>query len=801
MFIASNFVLAWKILRSRAGSVTLILGLVVGVGLALTVYTLLAAVLRTPLPYGDPDSIVRVWNAGGTSESLRLLDVSHMRRLTQTSSPLAAAATFVPVRQRLQLPSQRSVEIAGAMVGTDLFDVLRTPPLRGETLSRSLPVGEPPVVVSQRLIRDGIVGGDLHDTLMLDGVAHRVVGVMAAEFWFPDRSTNYWTLMPLEHGQAPDASSLSLPVIARLADGVSCDAAMSEANAMIQAGDGRGQPVQVVIESYASSLYEHLRPSLAVLQGAAVALLLLVGINVAWLSIALADRLAPTVATLRSLGIPSSSSVAVYLAIRMYQAVLAVPLVIAAAWLLLQVTVAFESGAISAVADPGVTAHVMLAGAIATVVLVALASLPGAIRVARHAAAGAPASRTHTSRRLLAGRVVMATQLTLVCAMTAQAVLLAGVLRDMVRVNVGYPRTTFMAVPVAAQPASAVRPEAIVGSYTAILSDLDRRGVRASMTNVLPLTSADKRTYVGAPGVDRRHWNIPLRIRLVTPTYFDVTGVTATRGRIFQPDDRGTRRAVVNDAFVRIVFEGRDPIGARMAEWAPWVPWLSELTFVGVVANMKQLEFTDDEIPEIYVLYEDYTALRQEQSLSDVQSAVFLADSQRGSSETARMLRETVQAHLPGGEVGDATLMKDLVDARIGSRRLVGVGASLFAGIAIVLVGIGVYGMTSDDVTARVRECGMRMALGATPASLVAVAVRPVLAIVGAGLVAGVVLMTLTRSVIESLFVAPPGITYPTSAAMAATVAAVVCAATAIACAQPLWRVLRTDPVRALRTE
>lgn len=107
----------------------------------------------------------------------------------------------------------------------------------------------------------------------------------------------------------------------------------------------------------------------------------------------------------------------------------------------------------------------------------------------------------------------------------------------------------------------------------------------------------------------------------------------------------------------------------------------------------------------------------------------------------------------------------------------------------------------SSTAGVRVRECGIRLALGTTPASLVAVAVRPVLAIVGAGLVAGIVLMTLTRSVIESLFVAPPGVTYPISAAMATTVAAVACAATAIACAQPLWRVSRTDPVRALRTE
>jgi predicted permease len=789
MSIPPELTTAVKLLRARKALAATVMALMVGGGLTLAAYSVIHAALLTPLPWSQPDRIVRVWNASSAQEQLRLLDAPAIDTLAGQPRPFSSIAAFLTLQQQLALPSGKTVDVSGALVSDRMFDVLGVHATSGRALTADDSDISPvrPIVISQRLVDAGLVTGNLDDIVRIDDDAYRIVGIVGTDFWFPDKQTRYWAPLPIDRRDAVPAT-VSYGAIARLAPGVTADVAEAQATAQL-AFDGTSRRVRV--QSYGDTLLEPIRPALAALEATAASLLALVCLNVAWLFAARARRLTTTFATLRALGATERSVLWTYLLMGALVGLVAAPVVALTAAGLLRVAATLESGTISKVADLALTRGVLIEGLVGTVLGAYLGALPGAT-LARTQSASRARARRHRVWQLSG----MSVQVALVFAVGVVAASFALVLRTTVAVNVGLARTDFSVARLADRGAAATDPTAQVAKLNDAIAHLSNAGVAAAAANILPLTATDSGTVLGPPGLERRQWRTTVRVRVVTSSYFAVTGMHAVRGRVLDGSDVGSSRALVNEDFARSLLPDGNVIGRRVPEWAPYVPWVSQLTFVGVVPAVKQLDFDEPGVPEMYVLYDDYVRLRGLQAASSLQRIFLLA-----SGDAIATMRSVVARDLPDFDASEETTMRTLVGGRLGARRLVGLGSALFAAIGLVLATLGLYAMVSHEIARRAKEHGIRLALGATWRTLAVHTLAPMAVIYGVGIAAGAALLMLMQGLLRAALVPPPGLAYPSLTVVGGLVAAVLALGAALACSAPLARLRRIDPGHVLRAE
>lgn len=790
----SSLAVGLKMLRSPRELPAMVVALAVGVGLTVAAYSLIHAVLLTPLPYGQPEDLVQVWSISAQPASSRVLSEADQESLGVAPSPFRAIANYGGVSQSLQPgPGLAPVELRGALVSANLFDVLRVRATAGRTFESNDGLAQnAPIVVSERLVRLGIVRGDLEEVLRLDGVAHRLVGIMPDTFWFPDRQATYWVPLPVITPQmrGDAAVSYSFPALARLAGGVTLATAELLANARLAQPGGSSARHRVRVESHASLLTAPLRPSLLALQAASGLVLLLVCLNVSWLFTARARRLRSTFATMRMLGATSSQVLRTHLVSAVCVAVVAVPCAVLVAWALLQFGLTLESGIFSRTAEPAITAHVTLVAFTVTLLTCVVACLPGAFAAVR-GTSGIDLRVVTRGRRV--ERAAMALQVGLVFAVAAQAIFFAQVLLSLNRTNVGFAKRDFVVLTL--ESGDSIDPAVQLVRYKDLLQQLDRRGIRAAAVNIFPFNHTEyKSTFERRRS--REHLRAMVRIRIVTPSYFDVTGMTATSGRLLRQEDAGASRIVVTDAFAAALLQGRqgrDVIGELVGPNREW-------TITGVTSPLRQ--FAHEELqPEVYVLYEDFLALHPESALARMQRAFVLAETPRGVAATLHVLREEVAGRMPDIEVRSASHIRDTINVSLGSNRLVAAASVVFGSVALLLAALGLYAMVSHDLGRRRRENGIRLALGATRGRIAVESVRPIVMVYSVGVCVGIALLLSAKSAIQSVMPPPTGVGYPPLPTVAGAAAAVLLAGLILACYRPVRTAAGTDPATALRTE
>lgn len=788
-----------KMLRSPREIPATIVALAVGVGLTVAAYSLIHAVLLTPLPYNRPEHLVQIWNVTGDDRGSRVLSEFDQAALAASPSPFQAMANYAPARQFLQRePGTAPVELRGALVSANLFDLLGVRAISGRTFEpRDQRVTDTPsIVVSERLIRSGIVTAPLDGLIRLDGTTYRLVGVMPDAFSFPDRETAYWRPLPLitpeMRGSGTAAVSFAFPVVARLANDVTLAAAESQANARLSRPGVPAGVRSVRVDSYAGLLTAPVRPSLLVLQATSVLVLLLVCLNAGWLFAARARRLRPVFATLRALGATPAQVLTTHLVSAACVAMVAAPCAVAIAWLLLRFGLTLESGVFSRTAEPAITWHVATVAFLVTVLASLASSLPGAFSVAR--------ANRDLHDRLRAGtrgirfeRSAMTAQVGLVFATGAQGVLVALVLLSLSRTNVGLHKTDFLVVALGVRDSATIDARAQLDRYERLLERLDRRGIRAAASNIFPLTGSDGGSTF-EPRRSRDHYRTIVRTRIVTPSYFQLTGLTATAGRLLTESDAGSRHLVVTDAFAATLLRGRGVLGERVGQRGEW-------TIVGVVPAVRQAAVNEVASPEAYMLYDDFVAGASAASV--LRRAYILAEPATGvgAAATLRTIREEVARELPDVEVQSASHVGDLIDLSLAVNRLVAAGSVVFASVALLLAALGLYAMVSHGLARRRREIGIRMALGATTTQIALESVRPLAAVYGAGLCVGIALLLSARSAIHAVMVPPPGVSYPPLSMVAGIAGAVLLATLAVACYRPVKSAAHTDPAVSLRVE
>ncbi|HKV61777.1 MAG TPA: ABC transporter permease [Candidatus Acidoferrum sp.] len=272
----------------------------------------------------------------------------------------------------------------------------------------------------------------------------------------------------------------------------------------------------------------------------------------------------------------------------------------------------------------------------------------------------------------------------------------------------------------------------------------------------------------------------------VTPEYFHLLKIPLLRGRLFEEsdNDKVPQVAVINEAFARIYWPNQNPIGKRFRRTAAESPWI---TVVGLIANARTESLAEAGIPKVYLdLYQT----------GEKRLAIFL----RGNLDAAAIsgeIRNQVQSVDPTLPLSDAQMLSETVSASLAERRFSMEIVALFALTALLLAGLGIYGVISYLVSERTHEIGIRIALGAERRSILRMVLRQGLrlAITGAavGLAGAVVVSRLMTGLLYSVS--------PTDPLTFACVAVLLIGVALLACYIPARRATRVDPLVALRHE
>jgi putative ABC transport system permease protein len=283
--------------------------------------------------------------------------------------------------------------------------------------------------------------------------------------------------------------------------------------------------------------------------------------------------------------------------------------------------------------------------------------------------------------------------------------------------------------------------------------------------------------------------NLPrTKFSSVSPDYFRVLGTPLVRGRFFGAgdDEQAPPVALVDQALVQRYFANTDPIGKQIKpgtreSQAPW------FTITGIVGNIKTDGFDQPDQPHIYI------PILQNPGYA---MAVYVRTEGNPAGLT-QAIRQQVQAVDPNLPLFGERTMEDLVSASLAQRRFAMQVVGLFGVLALLLAGIGIYGVMAYSVTQRTREIGIRMALGATTGSicrwLLQQGMRLTLIGVGVGLVGALALTRLLRGLLFGIG--------PTDVATYVGLTALLAAVALLACYIPARRATKVDPLVALRYE
>ncbi|HKU74329.1 MAG TPA: ABC transporter permease [Pyrinomonadaceae bacterium] len=317
-------------------------------------------------------------------------------------------------------------------------------------------------------------------------------------------------------------------------------------------------------------------------------------------------------------------------------------------------------------------------------------------------------------------------------------------------------------------------------------------GVQAAMISELPLSGdslnhdflIENRPPI-APGDEPS-----LETRSVIGDYFKVMQIPLQKGRDFGPqdfDEKAPLVGIANEALVRQYFQNEDPLGKRV-RWArnPEIQWI---TIVGVAGDVKHFGL---DLPEEPALYSPYTQINPWKRWMS-----FAVRTQSDAAGTAQQLKQEiwkVDSQLP---VTKVETMSDVAATSFAARRFNMSLLSLFAGLALVLAAIGIYGVMSNAVTQRTQEIGIRLALGASTLNVLKLIIRNGLSLVIVGVAIGLAgAFALTRLMATLLF----GVT-PTDGLTIGVVSAVLIGVALLACFIPARRATKVDPLVALRYE
>lgn len=764
-------------------------GLVIVLSLAVGALSAALIVIHTllfkPLPYPQPEQLIRVWNAAATS-GYRNLSGPQFAILNEGATLLTAAAPYASLEQWASRDATGDrVRLRGVLTTAGLFPTLGVAPSLQwvPTLDEATLGALQAVIVSDRLRRKGLLRGTHGERLNVDGTAYTVVAVMPSEFWFPDPQTDYW--LPLLSGPGASTAGWEARVIARLSPGATPEAAQAQIASLFSHSS---TPVVPVVGGYRRELVDAARPALRNAQQAVGLLLLLSCMNLAWMFAARARRSERTFAIMAALGAAPRGLILARLAEAAVVGAGSLPLAALIAWLAVRY-VSIHGTDLPRLSEAGMSGWALLMALVASLTIVCVAASPSMVIAVRSSRRHDLLQRLNPGGRSFRDLPFMVLQAGLVVALAMQGLVLTLSLRAVLNQNVGFAHTNSVVMHFSAKSAG---PTPVLSQFESLRGALLANGVEAAVTSSSPLSGRDVLTNASLTGEQKRRGEATMvGLRAVTPNYFGIVGLPLLRGRFFVPEDE-TGAVVVNDVMAMRLLGSVDAVGRRFHLGN------SDLAIVGVVKSIRHRGLFEEPRPEAYVRYRDLPAVSPLTSKTAVLQFFVVAGDQRGTAETIRRIRTARDHAVPDAREEGAWHFRDLVEAASGERPLIVQVVSAIGALALLLMAAGFYGMLAHSIASRQREIAIRMSLGATPARVAIESLRPAAAlwVGGCGLGWGF-FVVLSRTAEASLLSAgAPAVSMIQVMPLAAGVLLIAVLAASV---RPVVTASRTDPVSVLR--
>ena len=797
--------------KSPAFSALIIVMLALGIGANTAVFSIVDAVLLRPLPFHDPSRLVLIFDAVVRDKEAKIFvpypDFEQWAAKNRSYATMAASTWIRGPRFLLGRGAPQS--ILAVLVSRDFFSMLGVPAQLGRTFAPDDVSRACSVVVSHSFWRShlGSHANAVGQHLTLEDSSCTVVGVMPPSFTFYPAPTDMWMLITPATKMEGNKEFNGVAVYGRLKPGVSAGSAVAELNAIVHATDhGRRygievQPVSFNLQQEFTWLSgQNLRLSVLVLFGAVSLVLLIACVNVANL------LLSRSLVRQRELAIRAAlgSSRA-----RLLRQLLTESLMLSIAGSTLAVAIA--EGVVYAFKilnpvqlPPGATLSVNIPVLLFTLGLALGTTMVFGFVPAWRGSELAYGEALKSGGRHSAGpsgqlfaRCLIAAEISFSVVLLAGAGLFIQSIEKFASAPLGFMQDRLMMMTMNLPPHSYPKAEQQMAFYDQIERRLRTMpGVEGvGMSSHIGLkggTGVSALTIKGRPPVDPKNYALDTQQQFVTPRYFRFMGVTVEQGREFDWTDRGQTLtvAVVNRALVRKYFPHQEPIGKHIRFAGPQDqnPWM---TIVGIVGDERQNSpFQEMMWTEPPILYRP---LAQQPSPSvDLIVRVVSPKIVRGAAIEHAVLQAD-----PDVRISDVYPIEHLLNHLTAYPRFRAVLMASFAGLALLLAVVGLYGVLSQLVVQRTQEIGIRVALGAQVSDVLQLVMKQgiALAVIGAALGLGVALL-LGRFVGSLLY----GIEAQDPMTLGG-VAAILVFAAAIATYVPARRASRVDPMEALRAE
>jgi predicted permease len=821
----SDLRFAVRQLRKAPGfSLTAVLTLALGIGANTAIFTLVDSIMLRPLPFAQQDQLMRIEYGGGESRTA-FFPKGWVRALGEHAASFTAVSGFGPDAESNVGDADSANRVFGAELMVNALDTLGVHPALGRFFTAEDGLGghDPVVVLSYGYWRQHFGGSAsvLGETIRIDGVSRRVIGVMPEGVKFPYADTQFLTPVTFKGGDAIDPwSRFNLRAFGRLKPGIAPAQAQGEIRRLhkqllplfpYRMPDIWASEMTVVplLESEVGAM----RPRLMLLFGAVGLILLIACANVANMMLARAAGREKEIAVRSALGATGSRLVRQLLAESVVLGIVAGVVGLIAAAASLQALISLLPADTPRLADVSLRWPVFVFAAMASVVTGILFGLIPALRMASpelreslHAGSRTVAGKAgqfRISMMLVMGQIALS-----VVVITAAGMMLHS-LWSLSQVNPGF-RTDRIVTAEVSMDANACKATPVQGGapipsgrcaafYSALLDRL--HGVAGmedvALADALPLTAREGNYVYDAEGHPReaREGALLATGRIVTPEYFATLGVNLMRGRLLDAQDAAgaSRGVVISQKMAEKLWPNENPLGRHLLavrdEPAPAV-WndTAAVNVVGIVNNTHDASLSGGVGDDVYL---PLTPGRE-------QPVMYVLLRTRATTEVAAAeLREAVGAISPEVPVTRVRTLDEVVASSQSASRSLTILLLAFGGLAVVIGGVGVYSLIAYIVSWRTREIGIRLALGAQRWQIVRGVVRQSLVLALGGSAAGLAAAALVGQLLRGFLFGVRPVDPVTFCAVPVLMTGLALMAAWI----PARRAASVDPMKTLRME
>jgi predicted permease len=802
---------AWRVIQSNPGfAAAAVLTLGLGIGANTAIFSVVNAVLLSPLGYHDPDRLVLVWmrfTEIGLPRDQNWVSAPEFRDLTTLNQSFSHVAALDDTSFNLS-GDNRPERIEGARVSPALFSMLGVAPAQGRLFTEEHAVaGEDAVVVIGHGLwqrRFGADPGIVGRVVRLNGRPFTVLGVAPEGFAFPERAELWAPLAFRPEDLAPDErGSHGLMVLARIRP----DRTIEQARADMQAVSQRiieqnpGYPYRdfgfaVLLNPLLEETVGDVQSTLWLLMGAVGFVLLIACANIASLLLVHASARGSELAIRGALGADRFRLMRQLLGESVLLAALGGVLGLLVGYWGTQTLAGLAADTIPRIADARLDRRVLAFTTIVTLatglffgILPALQA-SAAVRFEQLRSGMRWSTADIAANRLRQGLVLAEVALSLVLLVGAGLLIRSFV--KLLEVDGGFRTERVLTMLVSMSGPQYEAPERVRAFSRDVLDGIRTLpGVEhAGSTSGLPLSgsSASGTTTGETTAVPPDKASPEADWRAVMPGYFEALGIRLVRGRYFdaRDNDRAAPVVIIDETMASTLWLRQNPIGRRLKRGGAdsTDPWM---TIVGVVRHVRHRTL---ESPSRVQLYWP--------QMQDPRPFLALVVRAAGDPRAlAGAVEKQVQAVDPDQPVFRVRTMEELAASSLARRRLALLLVALLAGAAVLLAAIGIYGVMAYSVSQRTHEFGIRVALGADRLGILQLVLGRGMALAVAGCALGLATAFLMRRAIASLL-------YDINASDPVTIAAVLAVLLGVAflaCYLPARRATRVDPATTLRYE